>query len=194
MNGASSERREFYLWKNEKSEDLTECLVDGIDSIHYNMFLDSMIMNNDVDKVAHCFQNYITDAVHIQKLYPRVISKLYPRVISKSKTKTKKNVFPNNPWYDQECKNMKSELHKLNPNISDNLDEYLNLQKEYKREYQQNTIKELCNSSNSQQMWEVLKMGTPPQTKDIPIDCSELCDQFKNTEETFSRDFYDKII
>lgn len=56
MHGAdvNKEKREFYVWKDEKSVDLTECLLDEIGEASYQVFLNSMVMNSDVNKVAQC--------------------------------------------------------------------------------------------------------------------------------------------
>lgn len=72
-----------------------------------------------VEKVAACFQTYITEVAD--------------RVSSKKKSKQKVNKFPCNQWYDQECKDMKTELRRLNANDTGQLDDILNQQREYKR-------------------------------------------------------------
>ena len=111
----SIEKRVLYLGR-EQSAFITECLFDEIGTADYNMFLHSMLLNNDVDVVAKNFQNFITNTVN--------------RVLKKNKTKSKKNKFPANQWYDEDCKAMKQQLHHVNEEETDG---FLNLQREYKK-------------------------------------------------------------
>ena len=138
-------------------------------------------MNNDEDKVPYCFQNYITCAVD--------------KVLLKSKTRSNNKCFPQNGWYDQECKKLKSDLHKLDTNTSTNLNNYFSLKQQYKRllqrkkrKYKMKTIDKII-ATNSHDMWNILKANSKPSDGHVPVDSSLLCKQFRNTKEKFSRDF-----
>ena len=125
-------------------------------------------MNQSMDIVASHFQNYITAAEFLIKL----------------KLKAKRT---------------NSQIIHGDKKDSENLDEYLILQKQYKqliqrkkRQYQQKTVANLCSTDNSQQMWSVLKSGLQPQSKEIPVSSSKLCDQFQNNAGKYDCKSFDK--
>ena len=162
--GDYREKRVSYMWKSDKRDALTDCLLDEQGSSDYQMFLNAVTMNNDVDEVTYSFQNYITCAVD--------------KVLLKSKTRSNNKCFPQNGWYDEECKKMKSDLHKLDTNTSNNLNNYFSLKQQYKRllqrkkrAYKMKTIDKII-ATNPHYMWNILKENSKPSDRHVPVDSS----------------------
>lgn len=108
--------RDAFKWGSEKALLLHECLFDQ-DSP--TLFLSGMLMNEGVNEIAGKFQNFVLGAVQ--------------RVLVKRKVKCSRKQFPVNPWYDEECKDIKSRLHSIATNTDSGLEEFVHLQKSYKQ-------------------------------------------------------------
>lgn len=183
QNEVLIDKRDAFKWDSEKARLLNECLFDEDSTTMYDDFLNGMLMNEDVNEIAGKFQNFVLGAVQ--------------RVLVKRKVRCSKKQFPVNPWYDEECKDIKRRLHSIDTNTDSGLDEFVSLQKSYrqllqkkKREFQKCKIKEIC-SSSSEQMWSTLK-SCVSNDKSVPVNPLEFCQQFQNKAEKYQSVHADK--
>ncbi len=101
-----------FKWHLTKRDDIKQALCD-LDNPCLQQFLDSMIMNCNSNQVAAYFDSYICNA-----LEKHVKLKSY---------KTRSD-FPQNEWYDDDCKNSRFVIKYYNEDTI----KYPNAVKEYK--------------------------------------------------------------
>lgn len=93
----------------------------------------------------------------LPKLFSVTLNVLLQSFFSKKSTK-KNKIFPQNAWYDAECKLLKSSIKQSHPEIRSNLQkEYKQTIQRKKSQHQQKALEEIQNCKDSTKMWKLLK-------------------------------------
>ncbi len=140
---------------------------EGIEKL--NEFYDCMYNLECGENVANAFSEFITQACD--------------RSLRKS-GKQASSHFRHNPWFDSECKDIKSQYH-----LSQKADELSNvtkgLGKQYKRvtrrkkrAYQREQVKDIQKCDNPQQLWKKLKSLRQTAEVDTDLNMSDFFSHF----------------
>lgn len=111
----------------------------------------------------------------------------------------KKNMFPCNRWYDEECRQVRKSLNvACRGNDSDEQKHYDRCRKQYKtlvrkkqRNHQQEIVHRLQNSHKSEYMWTILKDNAPKRKAEIPVSVDAFTSKFENRENMCDCDYFD---
>lgn len=160
-----------YIYDESKSVHFLSSLENEHCLKFLDDFTDSVLNNESVNDAVDCIYKFIEGAV----------SKIYTKKYQKSV----KNTFPNNPWFDTECKELKralndySKLHNLN--IEYYRMYYFNKKKTYKsliqkkkREHLSKTRSDLENFHSKNQndywkLWDKLKKANKPRNRSVKL-------------------------
>lgn len=115
----------------------------------------------------------------------------------KHKVSRKTCTFPQNRWYDDECKELRVELKTVEP--LENQQEYTAKYKNYKRvtqkkkrEFQGYLISEIQSTTNSTKQWALLRQNTDSLPPTCPVTLAALQDKFENTRGNFQCDYFNQ--
>ena len=160
------------------------------------------------------YEHFLCNVAEHTKSHQAVIDSFYSflkasiqphfNIIKPSKRKPQ-NKFPINPWFDLECKNLKSDLHCTMKKNPDNTDLINDLQREYKRitqrkkrEYQQSIASDLnkLNSDNMQdywRFWKKFKRKCPDGNHITAQTFTEYYENLKPENPSFDSKFMQKV-
>ena len=144
-----------YIWDINKKDEYFASLKQLAETPHYDDFLCSIADDKyNTDEVTNIFYNYLKTSIH----------DVFKLRISNNLKK-----FPCNPWFDNECKHLKSKINSMLKKDPNNTD-INTLTREYKRTMQlkkrqhfynkTQTIDKLCNS-NINECWKYWKSLNP---------------------------------
>ena len=141
----SSSSTNVYIWQDEKKEEYQMALRNEQTSIAFEKMLCTAAEGCDTDNLCDMFEGILVNA----------ISPLFQtRQPNGKNKKTIKNNFPSNPWYDRECKSLKSVINNIakHRNFNERQVEYNILLRQYKqliqrkkRQYQHTKLNQLEN-------------------------------------------------
>ena len=165
-----------YIWKPEK-EKLCQDFFKTQDWLYiYTQFMSSVIDLSDNQHLCKSLYNLLA------YLADNCLKK-----VTKNKSTAKSNRFPTNPWFDNECKNIKHLCNRFSKtyalSISRYREEYHDLRKKYKK-YIKNQVDKFQNlvSQNPNEYWKMWKqLKTNTNNVDIPI--SQFYETFKRQSQ-----------
>ena len=138
-------------WDKGRAEYVNQYLNDGIAKHFFDDFLNSVITLETVSSVSRAYEKFISQATK--------------RGLSTKKVNPK-NTFPRNRWYDNEYKNIRSNLNCLHSageegTYQATIRHYKKVTQRKQRKHQLEMNKELMNCKNSEKMWELLRSLVP---------------------------------
>ena len=169
----------YYKWDKSRINKYFEQLTSDIACERLSHFLDQIKVYSSAETVCQDFYAYLEYA----------ISNTFVKCKSHSTS-----CFPTNPWFDNECKELKTKAHNFTKendlSVRENFIQYTALQKEYKKVVQRKKRLSLLNvrqkfenmlSNNPNDYWKFLKgLSRKSQTNDI--DLQDLHDYFRETD------------
>ena len=179
------ENYEKFLWNDSDKESLISCLCDNLSEPYLNSFYDCIFSLHSSEVTASVFSEYISQACE------RSLKS------SKNSPAPKKSMFPNNPWYDNECKVLKSKYHTARKSAMSKIygkgsklsykrikqcklsyeevsileGQYRRLIQKKKRLHYRGNLLEIQNCTNQKDLWKALNKlkGQDPPTDDFSL-------------------------
>lgn len=120
----NNDRRKYYVWDKSKQDVLHECMFDVVGMRCFEKFWNSISMNEDVDLVANHLENFLIQAAN--------------RTLKLKTAKTKTCSFPQNKWFNNDCKELGKKLRKLDLKDERQREVYHETNRQYKKVIQRN--------------------------------------------------------
>ncbi len=160
-----------FIWDKNSAKIVSECLFDSTGIEHIQKFYDAICMLEDPDVVADLFSQFIKQACI--------------RSLKQTKIQNPNKKFPNNPWFDNQCKAAKREHHQMQKLLGAEHSVVHELAKKYKqitrgkkRKHQLGKLDEVYQCKSQKELWAKLKSLNKEQNCDDSLGMADFFEHF----------------